>query len=170
MAARIARCTIIRLNIMLSGKANSRATLRSSRRGTFGENVSASGWTEDNVQIGDVFRIGSAIVEISVPRKPCWKLNHRFEIPTLSKQVQDERRSGWFFRVLEPGDLQVGDACTRIESAPSSMTLKALWDVYLAHRPGLCALCAARDLPALAASWKQALGSRIDWLAKNANG
>lgn len=105
---------------------------------------------------------------VSVPRKPCWKLNHRFDIPTLSKRVQDERRSGWFFRVLEPGELQMGDACTRIRSAPSSMTLKKLWDIYLAHRPAIDALRTARDLPALAASWKHALGSRIDWLAKNA--
>lgn len=84
--------------------------------GTFGENVSASGFTEENVHIGDVFRIGTAVVEVSVPRKPCWKLNHRFEIATLSKRVQDERRSGWFFRVLEPGELQLDDTCTRIHA------------------------------------------------------
>ncbi|MBA2408501.1 MAG: MOSC domain-containing protein [Gammaproteobacteria bacterium] len=138
--------------------------------GTFGENVSAAGFTEKNVQIGDAFRIDSAILEISVPRNPCWKLNHRFEIPSFSRQVQNERRSGWFFRVLGPDALQLGDACTRIQSTPSGMTLAALWDIYLAQRPDIDSLRAARDLPALVASWKHALGSRIDWLARNANG
>ncbi|MGH8503689.1 MAG: MOSC domain-containing protein [Gammaproteobacteria bacterium] len=136
--------------------------------GTFGENISAPGWSEENVRIGDVFRIGTAIVEVSQPRTPCWKLNHRFEIATLAKRVQETGSSGWFFRVIEPGELQLGDACTLIRPALSSMTLKAVWDVYLAHRPDLDLLRTVRDLPALAATWKRTLDSRIDWLARNA--
>jgi MOSC domain-containing protein YiiM len=135
--------------------------------GTFGENISTSGWSEESVCIGDVFKIGTAIVAVSQPRIPCWKLNHRFGIPTLAKRVHDTGLTGWFFRVLEPGDIQLGDSYVRIRRDPSSLTLKAVWEVSRAHRPDLNLLRAARDHPALAVTWKRSLNSRLAWLARN---
>jgi MOSC domain-containing protein YiiM len=134
--------------------------------GTFGENISIPGWSEESVCIGDVFKIGTAIVAVSQPRIPCSKLNHRFGIPTLVKRVHDTGLTGWFFRVLAPGDIQLGDPYSRIRRDPSSLTLKAVWDIYLVQRPDLDLLRAARDHPALAATWKRLLDSRLDRLAR----
>ncbi|WP_315983554.1 MOSC domain-containing protein [Aliamphritea spongicola] len=77
--------------------------------GAFGENLSSRGLTEETVCMGDQYRIGSVLFEVSQGRQPCWKLNDRFDCKTMAKQVQDTRRTGWYFRVLEPGTLQAGD-------------------------------------------------------------
>ena len=71
--------------------------------GAFGENLSAVGLTEADVAVGDVFRLGSAIVEVSQGRQPCWKLNERFGQPTVAKSVQASGRTGWYYRVIETG-------------------------------------------------------------------
>jgi MOSC domain-containing protein YiiM len=134
--------------------------------GTFGENISIPGWSEESVCIGDEFRIGTAIVAVSQPRIPCSKLNHRFGIPTLVKRVHDTGLTGWFFRVLEPGNIQLGDPYSRVRRDPLNLTLKMVWDVYRVPRPDLDALRAVRDHPALAATWKRLLDCRLDRLTR----
>lgn len=138
--------------------------------GTFGENISTPGWSEESVCIGDIFRIGTAVLAVSQPRIPCWKLNHRVGIPILAKRVHDTGLTGWFFRVLEPGAIQLGDSCARIQRDPSNLTLKAVWSIYLAHHPNLDRLRTVRDHPALATIWKRSLDSRLNRLAKNLTG
>src|SRR3546814_365776 len=69
--------------------------------GAFGENISTSGLVEDAACIGDRYRLGSALVEVSQGRKPCWKLGHRFGLATVPATVVRTRRSGWYYRVLE---------------------------------------------------------------------
>jgi MOSC domain-containing protein YiiM len=83
--------------------------------GAFGENVSTWGVTEDQVCIGDRFRLGTALVEISQGRQPCWKQGLRMEWSTLPALMVRERRSGWYYRVIEEGDAQAGDQLTLIE-------------------------------------------------------
>ena len=78
--------------------------------GGFGENIAAHGLLESDVCIGDRFRLGTALVEISHGRTPCWKIGHRFALPKLTAQVVETRRSGWYYRVLEPGTVAAGDA------------------------------------------------------------
>ena len=71
--------------------------------GSFGENLSLQGLPDDEVCIGDVYTVGSVVLQLSQPRSPCWKLNARFGVPTLSRYIQDERMTGWYARVMEPG-------------------------------------------------------------------
>lgn len=78
--------------------------------GAFGENLSSSGLTEAQVCLGDRYRLGSALVEVSQSRQPCWKLSDRFGIADMARRVQDTGRTGWYYRVLEEGDLRAGDA------------------------------------------------------------
>lgn len=85
--------------------------------GAFGENISTSGLTEAEACLGDRFRMGTALLEISQGREPCWKLGHRFGIPTLPARVVATRRSGWYFRVLESGRVAAGDTLS-LESRP----------------------------------------------------
>ncbi|MEO0462177.1 MAG: MOSC domain-containing protein [Pseudomonadota bacterium] len=93
--------------------------------GTFGSNLAVSGLTEADVCIGDRFRLGSALIEANQPRQPCWKVDHRFGVKGMTARIVATGRSGWYFRVLEIGDVQAGDALERIErGAPDWSVLR----------------------------------------------
>ena len=87
--------------------------------GAFGENISTRGLTEETVCIGDRFRLGSALVEVSQPRQPCWKQAHVMEWTTLPKMMVRERKSGWYYRVIEQGVVAANDMMT-LEARPHS--------------------------------------------------
>jgi len=78
--------------------------------GAFGENFSVEHLDETKVCIGDVWQIGSAIFEVSQSRQPCWKLNDHFGVRDMSVRVQDTLRTGWYLRVVTPGDVRAGEA------------------------------------------------------------
>ena len=78
--------------------------------GGFGENLTINGLDESSVCIGDRFRIGEVIFEVSQPRQPCWKLGRRWNHPELPKLVVQNSRSGWYLRVLEEGTLKATDS------------------------------------------------------------
>ena len=73
------------------------------RGGAFGENFTLEQLTETDVCIGDVFSIGTAVVQISQPRQPCWKLARRWHIQDLAVRVEHTGFTGWYFRVLQEG-------------------------------------------------------------------
>ncbi|HDY7907470.1 TPA: MOSC domain-containing protein [Vibrio vulnificus] len=77
--------------------------------GAFGENLSSSGVTEAFICLKDKIRIGTTLLEVSQGRMPCWKLNVRFEQNDMARRLQDTLRTGWYFRVLEEGDIGAGD-------------------------------------------------------------
>lgn len=83
--------------------------------GAFGENIIAEGFDETTLCIGDKVQAGSLLLEVSLPRQPCFKLNQRFQEPTLSRYVNDHCIAGWFYRVLQEGELAVGDTMKVIE-------------------------------------------------------
>lgn len=76
--------------------------------GTFGENFTIAGLTEETVCIGDIYIIGGAIVQISQPRQPCWKLARRWQVKDLVIRVPANGRTGWYFRVLKEGYIEQG--------------------------------------------------------------
>jgi MOSC domain-containing protein YiiM len=80
--------------------------------GWFGENFSVEGQTEATACVGDLYRVGSALVQISQPRGPCWKLARRWDRPDLAQLVRESGRSGWYLRVLEEGDVAAGEPLT----------------------------------------------------------
>ncbi|MFH4853000.1 MOSC domain-containing protein [Vibrio diabolicus] len=77
--------------------------------GGFGENISSEGVTESTICLKDKIRIGSTLLEVSQGRMPCWKLNVRFAQHDMARRLQDTLRTGWYFRVLEEGDIGAGD-------------------------------------------------------------
>ncbi len=81
----------------------------------FGENLVTEGLREEDVHIGDRFRFGSALLEISQPRQPCWKIEHRFQRKGMVKAILQSHRCGWYFRVIEEGEAQAGDMLERVE-------------------------------------------------------
>ena len=74
----------------------------------FGENISTTGLTEENVCVGDFFRAGTVLLQVSEVRQPCWKLAHRSGVPELARRVQETGRTGWFYRVVETGTIETG--------------------------------------------------------------
>lgn len=79
------------------------------RPGAFGENFSVDGLDESSVCIGDHWSAGSALLEVSQGRQPCWKLNPRFGVVDMSLRVQESLRAGWYFRVIQCGTVRPHD-------------------------------------------------------------
>ncbi len=77
--------------------------------GMFGENITVSGLDEKIIRVGSIYRLGSAIIQISRTRQPCFKLGIRFGDQNMVKQFIDSLRSGVYVRVIEPGNVSVGD-------------------------------------------------------------
>lgn len=129
--------------------------------GAFGENFSSSGWTESEVHIGDVVRVGKVTLQISQGRQPCWKLNDRFNEPGMARRMQSSGRTGWYYRVLGEGTLHVGDEMTVIERPcpqwSMSRLINLLFDKLLDHD----LLEQARHLP-LTPSWLKLVTHRLE--------
>ncbi len=124
--------------------------------GAFGENISTIGLDEHNVCLGDRFRLGSALVEVTQARQPCWKLDHRFGAKGVMAEVVVSRRTGWYYRVLEPGTVQAGDALALVERPFPGWPLASLFALLIGGeaRARLADLSALRDIPVLAETWK----------------
>lgn len=102
--------------------------------GAFGENFTTTGLLESDVCIGDVFMIGDALVQISQPRQPCWKLARRWRVKDLAVRVQNTGRTGWYFRVLREGHVQVGNDLVLVERHCPDWTV-SLANTVMHHRP-----------------------------------
>ncbi|MFZ5510139.1 MAG: MOSC domain-containing protein [Pseudomonadota bacterium] len=135
--------------------------------GSLGENLSTLGWTEDTVCIGDVFRAGGALLQVSQPRSPCWKINHRFGLDALSRFVAEQGIAGWYYRVLAGGTVAPGDPFELVERNPQPLSLRRLWSAHLAHRPDPEELVRLRATPGLSPNWVRKLGERLDWLRRH---
>ncbi|RKU05567.1 MOSC domain-containing protein [Candidatus Poribacteria bacterium] len=122
--------------------------------GKFGENLTVEGMLEDTVHIGDVFRVGEALVEVSQPRVPCFKLGIKMRDPQIVKPFLQSERVGFYVRVLEEGEVGAGDAIERTKVGEGQMTVKEI--VHLRHFDNANATAAekAANLSALTPSWR----------------
>ncbi len=129
--------------------------------GAFGENLSTTGVTEATVCWGDRVRAGTALLEVSQSRQPCWKLNARFRVADMAARVQQTGRTGWYYRVLEPGTVQAGDRLTLIERPhpewPLARVIGVLYERTL--EPGLLRELARLRLPD---SWQALVHRRLE--------
>jgi ferredoxin-NADP reductase/MOSC domain-containing protein YiiM/ferredoxin len=122
--------------------------------GQFGENFTVEGLPDDEVCIGDRYRIGGALFEVSQPRVTCYRVGLRMSEPRMPALLVAHRRPGFYFRVLEEGEVTPGDAIERVERGPEEMTVAEI-DALL-YLPGH----ARRDLeralriPALSEGWQ----------------
>jgi len=129
--------------------------------GAFGENFSTTGWTEDDVCLGDLIRAGSALLQVSQGRMPCWKLSDRFGVANLALRVQQSGRTGWYYRVLQEGVVGVGDRLQVVERIHADWPLSRLSAVLFDKRvePELLRECLV--LP-LVPSWRRTLERRLE--------
>lgn len=137
--------------------------------GAFGENLSTEGLDETNVAIGDVFRIGTALIEVSQGRQPCWRLNLRFDRPDMALRVQRTGRTGWYYRVLEEGVVAPGDRMIRVERRLPEWPLQRLWRTLYVDTMDVQTLRAMAALSTLPEGWRRhaerrlATGRVEDW-------
>ena len=129
--------------------------------GAFGENFTTSGLLEESVCIGDVFQLGEALVQISQPRQPCWKLARRWQVKDLAAQVQETGRTGWYFRVLREGVVEAGMRVSRVEQGEAKWSIAEANAVMFQRKDDFAAASALASCPALSQSWRDSLLQRI---------
>lgn len=134
--------------------------------GSLGENISGLHLSERDVHIGDVFLIGSAVLQVSQPRSPCWKINHRFGVERMSLYIAQERITGWYCRVITPGSIQVGDTISLLERQSRRFSIDEFWRVQMSHRPSIEDLTDLIAVAGLAPDWKRRLAERVKWLRR----
>ena len=129
--------------------------------GAFGENFSTTGWSEHDVCLGDRIQVGTALLEVSQGRMPCWKLSDRFAVANLALRVQQSGRTGWYYRVLEEGVVSAGDSLQRVERPFADWSLARLSAVLFDKRVDTQLLRECLALP-LVPSWRRTLERRLE--------
>lgn len=128
--------------------------------GAFGENLSIANLDESLVCIGDQWRIGAAMFEVSQPRQPCWKLARRWQIKDLAARVVANGRSGWYLRVLQTGEIEAGQSVELVARPNPLWTIARAHQVMHHQKNDLALSAELAALPELSAAWKSELGKR----------
>ncbi|KAI0016329.1 PK beta-barrel-protein domain-containing protein-like protein [Xylariomycetidae sp. FL0641] len=139
--------------------------------GAFGENIATSHLSETNVCVGDSFRLGpDAILQVTMSRQPCYKLNHRFEHKKMSSLVQRKGHTGWYYRVLQDGYVQEGDAMELIERVNPRWPLSRLQHYLYEDRNNMDASAEIAQLPGLSAEFIELFEKRLAQGVEDMNG
>lgn len=132
--------------------------------GAFGENLTVSDWTEDDLRIGDVVQIGEAIVQVSQPRQPCYKLGLRHDLPGLPQSVQQTGFTGFYFRVLKEGVIRAGTELKLVERHPADKSIAEANRLMYADKENIRGLRELLAVKELSDSWQKQLGKRLKCL------
>jgi ferredoxin-NADP reductase/MOSC domain-containing protein YiiM/ferredoxin len=122
--------------------------------GQFGENFTIEGLPDDNVCIGDHYRIGAAVLEVSQPRVTCYRLGVRMNEPQMPTLVVAHHRPGFYLRVIDEGEVQAGDEIEKIADAQDSMTVADIDGLLYLPNRSRDALTRAVAIPALSQGWQ----------------
>ena len=126
------------------------------RPGQFGENLTIAGVSEDEVRIGDEFAIGEAVVMVSQPRTPCFKLAHKMGLPEFPKQFLASGRIGFYLRVVREGVIAAGDPVALVKSDPQAFTVRGLSHLRYFERGNVEGFRRAARMEALSEDWRAA--------------
>ncbi len=130
--------------------------------GQFGENLTVEGLLEDQVFVGDTFRIGSALLQVSQPRTPCYKLDIIMGVDDFRSPFTASGRTGFYLRVLEEGALSAGDAIKCTAHDPASLSVCEIFALrYGKEKPDVARLRRAADTEGLAPSWRDAFAKML---------
>ncbi|KQY83931.1 sulfurase [Paenibacillus sp. Root52] len=132
--------------------------------GACGENLTVEGCAEDLVRIGDVYQLGAAMVQVSQPRQPCFKLAARYDYKGLPVYFQESGHTGFYFRVLQEGEVKPGSEFRRISTDLTSMTILEANRVMHQGKQNAEGIRALLAITTLSDSWRQTLLKRLDKL------
>jgi ferredoxin-NADP reductase/MOSC domain-containing protein YiiM/ferredoxin len=129
--------------------------------GEFGENLTVDGLADNEVCIGDRYRIGSALFEVTQPRVTCYRVGLRMGIPQMPSLLVSHKRPGFYFRVIEEGEIGAGDEIVKVADGPEHVTVVEIDG--LLYLPGHASdqLQRALRIPSLSAGWKQSLEALV---------
>ncbi len=130
--------------------------------GQFGENFTVDGLPDDEVCIGDRYRIGGALFEVTQPRVTCYRVGIRMNNPQMPALLVSHKRPGFYFRVLEEGEVAAGDEIVKVAAGPEHVTVTEIDGLlYLPGHPADLLQRALR-VPSLSTGWKSSLQALVD--------
>ncbi len=129
--------------------------------GAFGENFTTEGLLEDDVWVGDRYRIGTVELVVTQPRMPCNKLAIRFGRPDVVKRFLESRRSGFYLAIAREGDVGAGDAIERLARSETRLSIADVVALYGADSANQPLLGVASDHPSLPAAWREYFRKRL---------
>lgn len=130
--------------------------------GAFGENFSTLGITEADVNIGDTYGVGTAVLQVSQARQPCWRLNVRFAVDDMALRVQTAGRTGWYYRVLKSGQAAAGERLELLDRPNLAWPLSRLLHYLYVDPLNREALGQIASLPFLSESWRTLAMQRLN--------
>lgn len=142
---------------------NSRPDLEFSP-GVFGENLSVSGLLEGSVHIGDQFKIGEVVLQVTTPRLPCFKLGIKMGDPGFIKEFMLANRTGFYFKVIQEGYLDDGDPITQLKSNPFDLSVRDVVSLYSVEKSNKELLMKAVNSPGLPKDWIEHFEERLSSL------
>lgn len=124
--------------------------------GAFGENIASRGMTEEDICLGDRFSFGSAVIEVSHGRQPCWKLDHRFGERDVMATIVQTARSGLYFRVLRQGEAEAGMRMDLLDRLLPEWPIARVFRLLIGggHKAERDAVRALAEMPVLAEAWR----------------
>jgi len=132
--------------------------------GMFGENFTTTGLFESKLNIGDKLRLGSALLMVTEPRLPCYKLGIKFGRSDIIKRFLASERTGFYFGVLEEGEVGAGDPIELIEEDRRTVTVRDIVQLYTSEKRNVALLRRAMEAEALPDSWKNYFRPRLEKL------
>ncbi|KAB8129350.1 MOSC domain-containing protein [Gracilibacillus oryzae] len=127
----------------------------------FGENITVKGLTEKELYIGDVFKIGEAVIQVAQPRQPCYKIAVYHQLKDITAVVTNTGYSGYYFRVLQEGEVSNSDKLEKIEESYVKVTPFDIFECLFHDRENRDRMEEYRSIPALSANVKNTLSKRI---------
>jgi MOSC domain-containing protein YiiM len=131
-----------------------------------GENLATPDIDEHDVHLGDVWQLGSALIQVCQPRNPCWKIDERFDADGMALFIDQHLLTGWYWRVLQPGVVQANDTLVLHEAASNAPTLHQAMTLWRAHPPEADALAVLAETPGIAKAWQDKIRQRVNYLRK----
>jgi MOSC domain-containing protein YiiM len=125
--------------------------------GQFGENFTVAGLPDDDVSIGDRYRIGSALCEVTQPRVTCYRVGIRMAEPAMAALLVSHHRPGFYFRVIEEGEVGAGDEIVKVADGPERITVAEIDALLYLPNPSREQLERSLRVPALSQGWKASL-------------
>ena len=133
--------------------------------GMFGENFTTAGLFEIELNIGDKFELGSAVVMVTEPRLPCYKLGIKFGRADIVRRFLASERTGFYFAVLQEGEVGVGDQIKLVERSKHSVKTNDITRLYTREKHNVGLLRRAIEVEALPEGWKSYFQHRLDKVA-----
>jgi MOSC domain-containing protein YiiM len=134
--------------------------------GQFGENFTVTGMDENDIHVGDVFRIGEALVQVTQPRVPCHKLTAKMGVADFQARFLRSNRSGFYLRVLEEGMVAAGDEFIPVHRDPDSLSVARVNALRFHDKDDLDGIARAWALAALSHDWKEAFQAMLNKAAR----